>query len=195
MQILILPPFFVLPVLTSSIDSVAQSNAVLLIKTGASVAAKRLPAHFNNELGSSTIPFQIYSDAEQDLEGHQLIDILADIASSDFVQKDDKFDPYRRQRAALSKGEQAHSDDAFWDIDVYKNIPMALDAVERFPDADWYIFADADTYIVQSNLLKYLGTLDPQAHHYLGATAMINDIAFAHGGSVCTATSFLEVIH
>lgn len=172
----------------------AQSNAVLLIKTGASVAADRLPAHFEHELSGPTIPFQVYSDAPQDLQGHQLIDVLADIADSDELRQDDKFEPYRRQRTSLEHGQLPEAGDAFWDIDVYKNLPMAMAAVDRYPSSDFYIFADADTYVVQSNLLKYLATLNSSAHHYLGATTLINNIAFAHGGSV-SAVFLLYQLH
>lgn len=76
-------------------------------------------------------------------------------------------------------------------MDVYKNLPMDLDAVERFPDVEWYIHADADSYIFQTNLLKYLATLNPYEQHFLGATALINNIPFAHGGSVRRARSQL----
>lgn len=148
------------------------------------VATQRLSGHFAADLHHSTIPrWQIYSDAEQDIEGHHIVDVIADVANTEQGRKSSKLAPYRKQTERLMEGLPALAGSDKWDIDVFKNIPMDLDAAQRFPDVDWYIHGDADTYIVQSNLLKYLSHLDSSAHHFLGATSYVNGVPFAHGGS------------
>lgn len=47
----------------------------------------------------------------------------------------------------------------------------------------WYIFVEPDTYIVWSNVLQWIQTLDPTKPAYYGSENMIGEDIFAHGGS------------
>lgn len=80
-----------------------------------------------------------------------------------------------------------------WKSDAQKNIPGFRVLYEKFPDAEWYIMIDDDTYVLMDNLKEALDNLDPMVPHYLGAvTGFIgcdgvrswsNTAVFAHGGS------------
>lgn len=47
----------------------------------------------------------------------------------------------------------------------------------------WYVFIDADTYIIWSSLLDHLATLDHTKPFYSGSKVYIGSVGFAHGGS------------
>lgn len=54
------------------------------------------------------------------------------------------------------------------------------------PGRDWYIFAEADTYIFWANIVHWLKTesgLNPREKLYLGSRSFIGGTPFAHGGS------------
>jgi len=53
-----------------------------------------------------------------------------------------------------------------------------------YPDKKWYVFVEPDTYLVWSNLLKWLSSgIDPAQPFYFGSEVQIGDDIFAHGGS------------
>lgn len=70
-----------------------------------------------------------------------------------------------------------------WDLDKYKFLNMVERTWEMRPNMDWYVFAEADTYIVWSNLVTWLREKAPKGELYVGSVAMINNKPFAHGGS------------
>ncbi|KAL4923556.1 uncharacterized protein BDV17DRAFT_276754 [Aspergillus undulatus] len=51
------------------------------------------------------------------------------------------------------------------------------------PEIKWYIFMEADTYILWPGMLGWLSKLDASKPYYLGNQMQIRDILFAHGGS------------
>jgi hypothetical protein len=80
-----------------------------------------------------------------------------------------------------------------WKLDAKKNIPGFRVLYEKFPDVDWYVMIDDDTYMFMDNVLEKLNKLDPNEMHYLGAPTNFigcdgikkwgDSIYFAHGGS------------
>lgn len=70
-----------------------------------------------------------------------------------------------------------------WELDKYKFLNMVERTWQKRPGMDWYVFAEADTYIVWSNLVKWLRERAPRGDAYVGSVAMVNDFPFAHGGS------------
>ena len=51
------------------------------------------------------------------------------------------------------------------------------------PDVDWFVYIEADTSLSWTNLLQFLGRMDPRKPLYLGAQNVIGPTTFAHGGS------------
>jgi hypothetical protein len=70
-----------------------------------------------------------------------------------------------------------------WSLDKWKNIPMLHKAYETYPDADWYMTIDADTYLGWTNLLLLLATLDPEEPLYSGCVYWHGPTMFAQGGT------------
>lgn len=50
------------------------------------------------------------------------------------------------------------------------------------PYRKWYIFIEADTYLVRTNLLLWLQRQDPPQLIYYGSPTYVNDEGSAHGG-------------
>jgi hypothetical protein len=57
-----------------------------------------------------------------------------------------------------------------WDNDAHKNLPGLRLIYERFPEAEWYIMFDDDTYVFIENLERELSArnLSSKDPHYLG---------------------------
>lgn len=55
--------------------------------------------------------------------------------------------------------------------------------VHEHPDMKWYVFIEADTFVLWSMLQQYLSTLDPNKLIYAGSQMFIAGVLFAHGGS------------
>ncbi|KAJ3052120.1 hypothetical protein HDU99_008244, partial [Rhizoclosmatium hyalinum] len=55
-----------------------------------------------------------------------------------------------------------------WKADAHKNLPGLQVLAEKYPDADWYLMIDDDTYVVFDNLVSYLETKDPNEPHFIG---------------------------
>lgn len=111
------------------------------------------------------------------------MDVLEELSKQNAFKKEKLFTPYFEQKERLSQGLPSLGGEEFHSIDSFKFIPMEIDAVRRFPDTEWYIHMDADSYIFLSNIVKYLKTLNSNAHHYLGNIAQVEGVPFAHGGS------------
>lgn len=127
-----------------------------------------------------------------------MVDALEELSRREAFKDGTKlFTPYFKQKERLSQGLTSLGGRKFHDLDSFKFIPMEMDGVQRFPDAEWYIHIDADSYILLSNLAKYLKTLNSNAHHYLGHIAWLGHVPFAHGGSVsfCLLTLLTYTVH
>lgn len=183
---------------SSKPESCAQSplarNIVISVKTGATEAAAKIPIQMRTTLRCAENVF-IFSDLEQDLEQGQyhLYDALDTVPAS-IVDNNADFEFYRKQRELWQtqknitslqgfKHPKSMNDLAAWSLDKWKNIHMLEKTWALMPDMDWYIFIDADTYIVWSNLLVWLETLDPTKKSYYGSAVTWGGIRFAHGGS------------
>lgn len=161
------------------------SGILLVMKTGASEAYKRLPTQLMTAL--KCLPdFLIFSDMDQHIAGYHIYDSLDTVL---FEAKDGNsdFDLYRRQRACAvdleSCNKQGDPASEGWNLDKYKNTHMAEKTYQLRPGYRWYIFVDADTYVVWPNLVQWLGTMNPDRKLFLGSVSLINDFPFAHGGS------------
>lgn len=73
-----------------------------------------------------------------------------------------------------------------WNLDKYKFLPMMEQTWRMRPGRDWYIFAEADTYVFWANVIHWLkkeSRLNPREKLYLGSRSFIGGTPFAHGGS------------
>lgn len=96
-----------------------------------------------------------------------------------------EFDLYAAQvQCPISQKECTADLGGAWDLDKYKFIHMLVKTWEMRPNMEWYVFAEADTYIFWSALTHFLRErATPKDNLYVGSVAMINNFPFAHGGS------------
>lgn len=159
----------------------------LVMKTGATEAFGKVPAQLMTVL--RCLPeFLIFSDLDQDLLGHHIYDSLDSVSAE--VKKDNPdFDLYNRQKTCVVDQDTCNKIEdnaagAGWNLDKYKNSHIAEKAYAMRPGKDWYVFVDADTYVLWPNLVEWLRKVqDPTEKRYLGSIAMINNFPFGHGGS------------
>ncbi|KAI1438369.1 glycosyltransferase family 31 protein [Xylaria sp. CBS 124048] len=165
-------------------------GVLLVMKTGATEAYERIPTQLLTTM--SCIPesnFLIFSDLEQQIGSYHLYDALADIDDVDKIRISD-FSLYRSQQdcdvSQKSCVDVASQSDNAWNLDKYKFLPMLQQTWKMRPGQDWYIFAEADTYIFWANMIHWLkkqSGLNPRSKLYLGSRSFVAGRPFAHGGS------------
>ena len=158
-------------------------DVVIVVKTGATEAFKALPIHLSTTL-THTPDFLLFSDHEQQIGQYHIQDSL-DEMSEDIMKGNKDFDLYREQKTFMALGQSPEFLElkGGWDLDKYKNIHMLAKTWQQRPNAKWYVFIDADSYLVLSNLFRYLDNLDHNKRLYMGSGAVVNDVVFAHGGT------------
>ncbi|KAI2601780.1 glycosyltransferase family 31 protein [Hypoxylon sp. NC1633] len=165
------------------------SNILVVIKTGASESYSRVPTQMVTVLRCLQ-DFLIFSDMEQNIAGYHIHDSL-DTVLAEAKDKNRDFDIYRRQQACIIDQHSCNTDDSprkkneAWTLDKYKNVHIAEKTYRLRPNYDWYLFIDADTYVLWRNLVQWLSYLKnpSKRRYYIGSVAMINGFRFAHGGS------------
>jgi hypothetical protein len=160
-------------------------NMLLVIKSGATEIYEKLPTQLLTTLGCSE-KFLIFSDLEEQIGPHHVHDALVDFNKSmkethpDFIlyQKQQEYQQDGEDIAALKQdGHEA------WTLDKYKFLHLVEKAWHERPQMDWYVFIEADTYVIWSNLVLWLQQLSSADKLYLGSAAWLGPQSFAHGGS------------
>ncbi|KAJ5886653.1 uncharacterized protein N7473_009327 [Penicillium subrubescens] len=168
-------------------------DVLVVMKTGVTEAKDKVPVHFQSTL--RCVPhYVIYSDFEEEIEGVKIHDVLRSM-DSDVTEQIPDFDIYNRLKKLGRKGleqddfaDEANSaigkpNNPGWKLDKWKFLPMAQEALRHQPNAKWFVFMEADTYISWPTLLAWLSHFDHNKPWYLGTETQIADVIFAHGGS------------
>ena len=170
-----------------------MNDVLVVMKTGVTEARDKVPVHFSTTF--RCVPhYVIFSDFEEEIEGVKVHDVLRTMDSTVKRSVPD-FDIYNRLTKGGRKGleqddfaDEANSNmgkpnNPGWKLDKWKFLPMAQEAYRAKPDAKWYVFMEADTYMSWPTLLAWLARFDPGEPWYLGTETQIADQIFAHGGS------------
>ncbi|KAH8157230.1 hypothetical protein CIB48_g11012 [Xylaria polymorpha] len=167
----------------------ATDGVLLVMKTGATEAFDRIPTQLLTTMSCLPDNFLIFSDMEQQMGPYHIYDALSIIDDADKARIAD-FDLYRSQqecvvsqKSCIDAKDQRQS---AWNLDKYKFLPMIEQTWRMRPGRDWYIFAEADTYVFWANMMYWLkkkSGLNPREKIYLGSRSFINNRPFAHGGS------------
>lgn len=161
------------------------NNVLLVMKTGASEAWNKIPTQLNTNMRCK-VDFLIFSDTYQIINNVPVHDSL-DTVLPQVTEDNPDFDLYRRQKLCPIDQETCNKEvnvaEQAWALDKYKNIHVAEKAWALKPGYDWYMFVDADSYVVWPTLMDWLGRIDAQTKIYMGSVAMLRDMPFAHGGS------------
>lgn len=160
-------------------------DILVIIKSSAVVVENLLSAHLNTTL--RCIPnFVLYSDLEEEVDGHHVYDALQELDLNSQVSNDD-LDLYRRLqlqgRAGLTSEELDTSSTAVRNLDKFKYFPIMEKALQYKPDAKWYIFIDTKTYIFWPTLIQWLAQFDYGEAQYIGDPSQHQDQVFAQGDS------------
>ncbi|GJN74520.1 hypothetical protein PLICBS_008611 [Purpureocillium lilacinum] len=161
------------------------SSVLLVMKTGASEAYGKLPNQIMTNL--KCVPnYLFFGDMAQKVAGHTVHDSL-DTVIPDVKRKNKDFNLYHRQQQCpidLDSCNKNHNvGQEAWSLDKYKNIHMAEKTYAMRPNHDWYLFVDADTYVVWPTMMKWLSKLNPKQPLYIGSVAYVANFPFGHGGS------------
>ncbi|KAI1656263.1 glycosyltransferase family 31 protein [Daldinia decipiens] len=164
------------------------SDILVVVKTGATESYSKIPTQLITIL--RCLPdFLIFSDMEQNIAGYHVRDSL-DSVLDQAKQRNYDFDLYHRQKACAIDQQSCNLNSErnlkfeAWRLDKYKNIHIAEKTYHLRPNYDWYLFIDADTYVLWHNLVQWLRRLgDPSKKQYIGSIALLDGFAFAHGGS------------
>ena len=159
-------------------------DVVVVMKTGGTEAFARIPEQLLT-LSHCVPKFMVFSDLEQNIGGFHIYDAVKEV-SDYYKDTHEDFHFYR----ALNKAHKEHLDvteldngDKAWALDKWKNIPMLHTTYLEHPEAKWYIFLDADTYLSWNNLLYVLNSLDPDFPYYMGSIYFMGNTPFAQGGT------------
>jgi hypothetical protein len=158
-------------------------KVVVIVKTGATEAFARLPQQLLT-LAECVPNFMVFSDMSQDMGDFHIYDALDEIGK-EYKENHEDFKFYNQVHTAHA----AHGDVSIlgsekgWNLDKWKNIPMLHKAYTTYPDADWYMTIDADTYLGWTNLLLLLNKMDPEEPLYAGCVYWHGPTAFAQGGT------------
>ncbi|EOD50917.1 putative fringe-like protein [Neofusicoccum parvum UCRNP2] len=186
------------------------SAIFVALKTGVAETRSKLPVHFATTLSSSrcTPPYGVFSDHEEDVDGHAVADALDDVDELLKLSEPD-FEIYNRLqrgggRDALSAEEreawggeadpaagarggadtfQAKEENPTRRLDKWKMVPLVDKALRAAPEARWFVFVEPDTYVLWRNLAEWLERFDPGVPWYLGEPEQMGADVFAHGGA------------
>ena len=176
-------------------------DVLVVIRTGATESRQKLPSHLKTTL--KCIPhFTIFGDIEETVAGLAVHDALDDTTNSIKFSASD-FELYREQLEAQRRGRRDFShfldstetrgyaedvalqkeDSRALKLDKWKFLPILEKALDRRGKAKWFVFIEADTAILWSNLLQWLRMLDEKKAWYLGSEVLEGEELFAHSGS------------
>jgi hypothetical protein len=173
------------------------NDVLVVLRTGATESREKVPVHFRTTL-QCTPHFIVVSDYDETLEGVQLQNVLGGITEAtkrthpDFklyhhLQEHGREGlPHRKATTSLSgsfTGDYLQTDNDGWKLDKWKFLPMIDHAYKHKPEAKWFVFIEADTYLNWSNLLEYLGKFDTSKPYYIGKHLYIDGVQFGYGGA------------
>ncbi|KXT09550.1 hypothetical protein AC579_236 [Pseudocercospora musae] len=152
----------------------------IVMKTG--IGEKSKTRTFLETYGSVIDNILIFSDAEYEVGRYKTFDILAELPES-YASNNSDWQAYIEQHEALNAGAEVDKWHGGWKLDRFKFLPMVEQAFEMRPDAEWYVFIEADMYYFWDTLFRMLQPLDPDEPHYFGSpTPGAHDRWFAYGG-------------
>ncbi len=172
-------------------ESAIANDVLVVVRTGATEALEKLPIHFETTL--RCVPdYIVYSDLEEEIHGHQVHDVFEGI-SDEVRASAPEFKLYDHLRAHgreglkntshLGSGPAGSLDNPSWKLDRFKFLPMIDKAFTYRPNAKWFVFIEADTYMIWQNVLEYLNMFDADQPFYIGKHMYVGETLFAHGGS------------
>ncbi|KAJ5742077.1 hypothetical protein N7533_011486 [Penicillium manginii] len=162
-----------------------MDDVFVVLKTGATESQAKVPVQIRTTL--QCVPnYAIFSDYEETISGVPTYDVLSNVTEATMNSEPDRWAGKGltdEEWGDHENGPFGKTNNPGWKLDKWKFLPMIDGALEAMPDAKWYIFIEADTYVVWPNLINWLAHLDHTRSYYIGSPMQIGDILFAYGGS------------
>ncbi|EOD46193.1 putative glycosyltransferase family 31 protein [Neofusicoccum parvum UCRNP2] len=175
----------------NALGTLDPNDVLIMFKTGATKMWYRAPMHLATTLANKTLTPHVvfYSDIEEQLGEHAVIDTLANVSTS--LKESPDFALWRGVRQAYGEdnlyldgeGQEAIYVPGGWRIDKYKFLPMVQHAALNYPGKKWYVFLEDDNYFFWESLYAWLATFDADQPVFVGGPAARLGEDFAHGGS------------
>ena len=141
-----------------------------VLKTGHGVLESRVRTQLQS-LSACLDDLLIFSDIDEMFDGREIIDVIGDLRK-EFIEESDQLPDYLAQRELADNGTLAPGNPAHikgWALDKFKFLPQISRAWRMRPEKRWYVFFEADTYIVWDNLFRLLANFDPDRPLYFGS--------------------------
>ena len=172
------------------------NETLVVLRTGSTELEDRFSIHLSTSLRCFQY-YLIFSDYEEHYRGEHILDAL-DSVDPQILTNNEDFELYRRLkqngRAALAPSElsgsktqvassSGNAENPGWKLDKWKFLPMVNRTFYEHPNMKWYVFIEADTFILWSMLQSYLASTDHTKPHYAGDEMSAGKETFAHGGA------------
>jgi len=166
----------------------SSEDILVILKTGATEIHRKLPIHFSTTFHCIK-HYAIYSDMAEEINGHHVYDALDEV-DEEIKRTNPDFELYRQTQEYRANGEgvaelfkREGTSKKAWKLDKWKFLPLMDKALRMRPRSKWYVFIEADTYVVWSNLLEWLTKFNPEEPLYIGGQSHMGSVEFAHGGT------------
>ena len=169
--------------LCTGVSAPESPSIHVVLKTGAGERVKTQAVVSTLLACGNSADITIVSDTEDEIHGHHVYDVLADLPSA-YAADNPDWDIYSAQKEAVQKGIPIGRTPEGWRLDRFKFLPMLEKAFERAPDVDWYFFVESDIYFSWASLHHFVSKLDANERHYIGSAAPgSHHTFFAYGGA------------
>lgn len=171
-------------------------ETLVILRTGSTELDDRFRVHLSTTLRCYPNHL-LFSDFEEDYHGEHIRDALSSV-SANIKNHHADFAIYRRLQDGGRKilhpselsGSPSKADiktgnlkNPGWKLDKFKFMPMVNQTFHEYPGMKWYVFLEADTYVLWPMLLRYLSLVDHTEPYYAGSAQCMGPNLFAHGGS------------
>lgn len=169
------------------------------VKTGRDIVRERVPTLLSTFLKDVPNKILIGDAPGIDVGGVPMIDVYTHLY--DGLKNEDgsdiSFDIANKAKTApssLDVKELVPDEDSLgWKSDTHKNLPGFRELLKRYPDAEWFMMIDDDSYVFMENLDSFVSSYNSSLAYYFGAGNTFthcdsvmdwrHSTIFAHGGS------------
>jgi hypothetical protein len=145
------------------------SDVQVVLKLGASQSAEQVTSHLNR-VTNCIDNLLLVSDKEESVGRFRTYDVIANLPAAYYQNKHEDLKVHDAiNDPNVANLEQAISSAAGWKLDRFKFLPMVEYAFHERPQAKWFVFVEADTYVVWDTLFQLLGQYDPTTAWYMGS--------------------------
>ncbi|KAI0847185.1 hypothetical protein F5Y00DRAFT_271299 [Daldinia vernicosa] len=164
-----------------------QNDILVVLRVDVTEIHEKLPIHFETVL--RCVPdYVIYSDAEETIGDHHIYDFLGQ-ANETLRNAISEFELYNQLHISMREEQECQKrrlgstpQPPNKRLQQWKLLPIADRALKYRPQARWFVFLEADTYMVWPNVLEYLAKFNAEQPYYLGGGMNISDVLFPPKG-------------